>query len=275
MSRRRPNLAEFLLKPRFLHEIVENYKVSEKTAAFHLREAVKSGQVLVSEAPAFRTIRDSAGNLRNLSGFLYVHQKSPILVGKGTRLSMLKIGDFIPGLGNTSRVSFITKLHDASEKVMSDTGSTNRQPTERANSGNRGTKLRGNSSFMSKLNVSSARVASANNTRSSHLLSSEQHLNNKLKPFLNIEKIRLFHALLQEPLPFLDMHNRFNVSKQAITRLVKRGLLMETWGCNGVGVRFKLTSKGKAYLKELEQASNYKPKIRESPLTRLKQRSVA
>jgi len=46
---------------------------------------------------------------------------------------------------------------------------------------------------------------------------------------------------------------------------VKRGLLTETWGSKGVGVRFKFTGKGKACLKQLEEASKYEVKIKESP----------
>jgi predicted DNA-binding protein YlxM (UPF0122 family) len=77
--------------------------------------------------------------------------------------------------------------------------------------------------------------------------------------------------LLKEPLPFLEIQNRFEVSRQTITRLVKRGLLMESWGSKGVGVRFKLTGKGKACLAQLEEAAKYERRIKESPLTRLKQ----
>jgi DNA-binding MarR family transcriptional regulator len=271
---KRFNLLEFLSKPRFLHEIVEHYKVSKKTAVFHLTEAMKSGQVLVSEAPAFQTIKDSTGKLKKLSGFLYVYQRSPILVGKDTRLSTLETNNFIPELGNNSRISFLSKPHGLSGKVTLERGSASPAVAEKVNPENRQAELRANSSLISKLSVSSAKVAPAKNTRSSRLPSSKQYSNSKLKPLLNVEKIRLFQALLKEPLPFLDIRNQFNVSRQTITRLVKRGLLIETWGSKGVGVRFKLTGKGKACLKELEEASKYELKIRELPLTRLKQRSV-
>jgi predicted DNA-binding protein YlxM (UPF0122 family) len=271
---KRLNLLEFLSKPRFLHEIVEHYKVSKKTAVFHLREAMKSGQVLVSEAPAFQTIKDSTGKLKKLGGFLYVYQKSPILVGNGTRLSMLETDNFISELGNTSHISFLLKPNDVLGKATLERGPTSPALVKKGNPKNRGAKLRANRSLISKLNVSSAKVTSAKSTTLSRLLSSKQYSNSKFEPLLNVEKIRLFQALLKEPLPFLDIRNRFNISRQAITRLVKRELLTETWGSKGVGLRFKLTSKGKAYLKQLEEASKYELKIRESPLTRLKQRSV-
>jgi hypothetical protein len=269
------NLPEFLSKPRFLHEIVEHYEVSKKTAVFHLREAMKSGEVLVSEAPAFRTIKDSTGNLKKLSGFLYVYHESPILVRRGSRFSMLKTDNSIPEFGRTACVNFLSKPHDVSETVTLARRSTGPAHVEKANSEDIGAKLRASSRFVSKLNVSSVRVASAKETRSNSLPPSKEYSNSKLKPLLNAEKIRLFQALLKEPLPFLDMHDRFNVSRQTISRLVSRGMLIETWGSRGVGVRFKLTHKGKACLAQLEGASRYEPRIRESPLTRLKQRGVA
>jgi hypothetical protein len=274
---RRPyrfNLTEFLSEPRFLHEIVEHYKVSKKTAVFHLREAVKSGEVLVSEAPAFRTIKDSTGNLKKLSGFLYVYHESPILVRKGARLSMLKTDNSIPEFSSTARVNFLSKPHNVFGTVGSARGSTDPPLLGKANSEDIGAKLRASSRFVSKLNVSSVRVASVKETRSNRPPPSKEYSNGKPKPLLNAEKIRLFQELLKEPLPFLDIHDRFNVSRQTISRLVNRGLLIETWGSRGVGVRFKLTDKGKACLAQLKGASRYEPRIRESPLTRLKQRSV-
>jgi len=87
------------------------------------------------------------------------------------------------------------------------------------------------------------------------------------------KRLQLFQALLKEPLPFLDLHGRFGVSKQTIRRLIKNGLVAELWGHKDIGVRFKLTKKGKSYLKELEAAARYKPKIREASLIRLKHRS--
>jgi len=84
------------------------------------------------------------------------------------------------------------------------------------------------------------------------------------------QSLQLFRALLKEPLPFLELHGRFGISKQIIKRLVKNGLLTEMWGPKAVGVRFKLTSKGKIYLKELEGAAKYEPKMRESVFIPLK-----
>jgi hypothetical protein len=272
-SRRRFNLREFLSKPRFLHEIAEHYGVSRKTAVLHLREALKSGEVLVSEAPVFQTIKDSSGNLKKLRGFVYVNQESPVLAGKHIRFSLLKTDNSKRELRGTSHVNF-SKPHGASGRATLEKGSLRFASLEKANDGSHEERPKANHSLISKLIVSSARVSSASHLTSSRLYQSQQYSSSKPTPLLNIEKIRLFQALLKEPLPFLDIHDRFNVSRQTITRIVNGGLLKETWGSNGVGVRYKITNKGKTYLKELEEASKYELRIRESPLTRLKERSV-
>jgi len=93
------------------------------------------------------------------------------------------------------------------------------------------------------------------------------------KSLSNAKKLQLFQALLEEPLPFLDVHARFGVSKQTIRRLVKNGLLVEVWGPKAIGVRFKLSKKGKIYLKELEAAARYEPRMKEKSFIRLKHRA--
>lgn len=271
-SRRRFNLAEFLSKPRFLHEIAEHYGVSRETAAFHLREAVKSGQILVSEARVFQDIKDSSGNLKKLRGFVYVHRESPILVGKDAEFSLPKTDNSERELRSDSHTSF-SKPHGESTRTTLERGGLKFASQEKPNCES-AARLKANHSLISKLKVSSAKASSANNTISSRSLPYKQYSSSKPPSLLNVEKIRLFQALQKEPLPFLDIHNWFEVSRQTITRLVNNGLLMETWGPKGVGVRFKLTSKGKASLAQFEEASKYEPRIKESPLTRLKQRSV-
>jgi hypothetical protein len=271
-SRSRVNPREFLLKPRFLHEIVEHYGISRKTAIFHVREAVKSGQLLVSEGPVFRTIRDSSGNLKKLRGFVYVCQESPIAVGKDIRFSLPKTDNSKRGLHRSSHASF-SKGNGESTKAESEQGSPGFTSIENANRES-AARPKADHSLISKLKVSSVRVSSANHTRSSSLLPSKRFSSSKPGALLNVEKIRLFQALQKEPLPFLEIQNQFEVSREMITRLVKKGLLIESWGSKGVGVRFKLTGKGKACLAQLEEASKYERRIKESPLTKLKQRTV-
>lgn len=87
-----------------------------------------------------------------------------------------------------------------------------------------------------------------------------------------VKRLKLFQALSNKPMSFLDLHVRFGVSKQTIRRLVKNGFLMEVWGSNAIGVKFKLTNKSKDRLKELEAVAKSDPRITERSLIRLKQR---
>lgn len=87
------------------------------------------------------------------------------------------------------------------------------------------------------------------------------------------KKLLMLEALEKGPLPFLDLHVLFGVSKQTIRRLVKRGFLSEAWGPKAVGLRFKLSKKGRSYLNELEAASKYESKTTRKDFIRLKNKA--
>lgn len=86
----------------------------------------------------------------------------------------------------------------------------------------------------------------------------------------NAKRLLFLRALEKEPLAFLDLHVRFGASKQTIRSLVKRGLLKEVWGPKAVGVRFKLSGKGKGHLEKLEAASEYELRTTRRNFVRLK-----
>ncbi len=86
-------------------------------------------------------------------------------------------------------------------------------------------------------------------------------------------KLQLFRTLLKKPVTTLDLRACFGISKQALKGLCKRGLLAEVWGPRTVGLRFKLTQKGKAYLNELEAAAKYDSNIPKRVSIRLKTKS--
>jgi len=98
--------------------------------------------------------------------------------------------------------------------------------------------------------------------------------NEENKRLPHAKRLLLFQALRKEPLPFLDVHVRFGVSKQTVRRLVNNGLLMEEWGPKAIGVRFKLSKKGKMYLKKLEAAAKYESKVGEKEFIRLKHKPL-
>jgi hypothetical protein len=87
------------------------------------------------------------------------------------------------------------------------------------------------------------------------------------------KKLLLLQALRRQPLPFLDLHVLFGVSKQTIRRLVKRGFLSEAWGPKAVGLRFKLSKKGRSYLNELEAASKYESQTTRRDCIRLRSKA--
>ncbi len=86
----------------------------------------------------------------------------------------------------------------------------------------------------------------------------------------HVEQLKLLRALLKEQSTFLELRGRFGVSKQAMRRFVKNRLLVEVWGPNAVGVRYKLSKKGEAYLRKLEAAANYEPRIKKKDIVQLK-----
>jgi hypothetical protein len=88
--------------------------------------------------------------------------------------------------------------------------------------------------------------------------------------FSQAKKLMLFQTLSKVALPFLDLHVRFGVSKQTVRSFVRRGLVTEVWGPKAVGVRFKLSKKGKNQLKELEAAAHYDSKISRKDMIRLR-----
>jgi hypothetical protein len=84
---------------------------------------------------------------------------------------------------------------------------------------------------------------------------------------------QLFQALSKKPLPYLELHVRFGVSKQTMRGFIRRGWLTEMWGQGGVGTRFRLSEKGRNHLRELEAAAKYKTKATQKDLIRLRQQT--
>lgn len=68
-----------------------------------------------------------------------------------------------------------------------------------------------------------------------------------------------------------DIHGRFGVSKRTLMGFVKKELLEEEWGPRDIGVKFKLTKKGRDYLRELKTATRLEPQQRKHIFIRLKQ----
>ena len=85
-------------------------------------------------------------------------------------------------------------------------------------------------------------------------------------------ELHLFQTLEHQSLPFLELHIRLGVSKHTIRGFVSKGFLTELWGENSVGMRYKLSHKGRTRLNELQTAAEYESRVRERGLIRLKNR---
>jgi len=271
----RASLLKFLSKPRFMHEVAKHYGISKKLANFHLREAVKSGQVLISERPVLQSLRNSRGKQKRFDEFVYVFRNSPMLADGWVKFSVKEANSFISkSKGDVFSIRFLAKTQRSLVK-----GVVNRRllgvafdKTAGSSKTVRGFMPEGPPS--TRFDVSSTRVKLANQRTVDQLIRhGTRSTQEGVKSLSHAERIRLFQALLKEPLPFLELHGRFGVSKQTMRRLVKNGFLREMWGPKAVGVRFKLTSKGKIFLKESEAAARYEPRIREKSFIRLKQRT--
>ena len=272
----RSKLLHFLSKPRYAREVANYFNISGKLVNYHLKEWVKSGQVLVSEKHVSGCLLNLKGKLKRLNGFLYVSRNSPLLT-KGSLQLTSKKDERSTSTATTEviRVKFIPGVRSPREKCLREqeiSAFTDRKTDPMRTASDR---------FKSKVNLDSSflnvLVVKGRLTRRSvgnQPMGRETSLSQGgYKPLSHVERIRLFQAVSDQLLPFLDLHARFGVSKQTIRRLVKNGLLMEEWGPKAIGVRFKLSREGKVYLKELKAAAKYESKMTENDFIRLKRRA--
>jgi len=265
------SLLKFLVKPRFAREVAEHYGISKKIANFHLREAIKKGQVLVSEKPLSQILKGSNRKLRASRAPLYVSRKSPMIVG-GWAKAKSADGPILTPKSNLSNIRFLSPTHSALGKDVVNSKLSGFAFEEKTDSSIAKHNLKTKGALAPEFDASSDKVKLAERKNIDQLLGHKPSTQTKTTSLSYVEKIRLFQALSKKSLTFLDLHGRFGVSKQTIKGFVKNGFLAETWEPQGIGVKFKLTSKGKIHLKELEAAAKYEPKLTEKPLIRLKQK---
>jgi hypothetical protein len=266
-------LLQFLRKPRFVREVAEHFGISTKLVNLHLREAIKSGHVLISKKPIFQASETSKDKLKWSGGFLYVLRDSSM-----TDDSITKLGIGEPKNRASKpkyNFSFVrsAKVHGSVEKKAYKKSSelSAAQKTERPR--NPHVNLDTTPSLTSKLNLPPSKVKMDKGVRTEHLLDHETQSTRDAKFLSNGEKICLLRTLLK-PANFLDLHGRFGVSKETVKSLMKNGLLTEVWGPKDIGLNFKLTRKGKAYLRELEAAAKCEPKMKKKAFIKLKQMIV-
>lgn len=254
----RSSLLEFLRKPCCIREIVRHFEVPTKLVDCHLQEAIKSGEVLVfREQIPSRSLNLKAKQLR-LKELLYISRDSPLLAKDLAGMNSL------PKTRSSVTRESVRHNHKSS-------GFSSRRLVFLQN-------------LMTYLNLGkvelsgvlynlSSKMKLAKSSRNARRLRWEKRYDfSEFRSLSYVEKIHLFRALLNKPLPFLDIHRRFGISKQVVEGFVKRGFFEEVWGPRNIGVKFKLAEKGEAYLRRLEEASRFEPQQLKKIFIRLKHR---
>jgi hypothetical protein len=258
----RSKLLHFLSKPHYAREVANYFNIPSKLVNYHLKEWVKSGQVLVSEKHVSGSFLSLRGKLKRLDGFLYVSRNSPLLA-RGSLQLMGKKDEKFTSTATTEgiRVKFISKVRSPREKGLSEqeiSAFTDRKTDPMRTASDRfKSKVNLDSSFLNVLVVKGRPVRRS--VRNQPVGNERSLSQGGYKPLSHFERIRLFQAVLDQPLTFLELHGRFGVSKQIIEGFVRRGLFEEAWGPKDIGVRFRLTDEGRKRLKELEAAASFEP----------------
>ncbi len=270
----RSRLLDFLSKPRCGHEIAKYFNISVEHLDEKLQTAIKSGQILISEKQVPQTTLNSQGKLEKQNSFLYISRKSPLLTDNALKLSVQETGKISKLITRKVSIIFLPKAHSLAEsKLKVRKGLTFNPKTETTRdrmscitSENRKSLLGIPKSYMVKLRLAKEEIW---NRRVKYKMPSNR---DERKFLSHMDILLLFQVLSNQPLPFLDIHRRFGMSKQTINGFVKRGLLEEKWGQKNIGVRFKLTKKGRSYLKQLKAVARLDPKKQKNIFIRLKHR---
>lgn len=230
--------------------------ISNVHSKYHLRDEVKSGQIAVNPKANFRRVSRLRGKLRQKNTSMYIAPNSPLFASSpqhATDLSRALVPNsadwrvrmgFYSGFkeagGSSARsiVSFSNEKADAMERLL----------PKRKSEAN----LVSVSSSIHAVNgrpIAKKKMIFGGpfgrSSRNRHSLVSEP------------DKLHLFDALLEQPKSFAELQAVFRVSRQNVETLVRRGLLAEVWGPEQIGVKFKLTQKGKECLEMLHEASNF------------------
>lgn len=254
----RSSLLKFLRKPRCLREIIRHFQVPTRLLDYHLREAVKSGDALVYRKQILPGFLVSNAKQVRLKEPLYISRNSPLLVKDLVAINSL------PKTGSPGTEELVRHNHKSSglspKKLVFIHALTAYL------------KL-GKTDLSGIFHNLSTKMKLAKRNRSIRKLEWKKAYNSsESKSLLHAERICLFRALSNQPLPFLDIHERFGISKRMVVGFMKRGFFEEVWGPRNIGVKFKLTEKGEAYLKRLEKASRFKNRQLKKISIRLKHR---
>lgn len=265
----RSTLLEFLSKPHYTHEVADHFHISSSYANYHLKEAAKSGQILVSEKPVFKSLSNFRAAFKQTGGFLYVSRSSPLLTKDSSQTTQNERKQSVPVLiAEAMQVKFASKAQ--SQKNEADTeGNISAFTDRKTNTIPVGTsRLKSKTNLFSPfLNILAARGKSGDPGPMARLTDHERPpAQRSYEPLSHTERIHLFESMLNRPSTFLELHGRFGVSRQVIEGFVQKGLLKKVWGPRNIGVTFTLSKKGEKYFGELKAAASFNPPKRRKVL---------
>lgn len=266
----RSHLLNFLSKPRFASEIAERFNVPIRLVDSHLQDIVRSGQVLVSETPVPQTLLAKNGKLEESEGVLYLAQDSPFLSGEMLKLNVQEV-EKTPLLSpEVASIKFSRISQSSAKEISPKREEQNNLPSFSKTSSKSKTSIvsRFFGTFIRK--GFSSKQVSWKHDIGHRSLPDHSIYSGEGRSLSHPIRLRLFQALLNQPLTFLDIHGRFKVSKQTIMGFVRKGLLKEEWGQGGIGVKYGLTKKGKTYVRQIESAVRLKSYSWKNPFIRLK-----
>lgn len=222
----RPSLLNFLQKPRYVKEVAQEFGISSDLAKYHLKEAVKSGHVLVIKDRFPLTgfgkglMTNSRDDLLRISGQAFSRRE----VSSASRLR----GSRVRFLANNVNLAGL-KLMKGGKRVLPLGGLHRRRLTL------------------------SSRSHSSKIHKAGDLRKERPSYGGKRPTQLTLSS--LFKELESEALTLPEITQKFKVSKHSVKRLVKTGILREDWGLGGVGVRYKLSKKGERRFSAIKKAS--------------------
>jgi hypothetical protein len=218
--------------------------------------------------------RNSQDKPEKQKEFLYISRKSPRFADHTSKLSLQETGKISKLNARKISMAFLSKAQSSTEsKLTLNKDFLFSLKTATARNRISRTKSKDRESLSGLLKCYMVDARSTKRKLLSHRLTHKSPSNRSERKFLShMDRLRLFQALSNQPLPFLDIHRRFGISKQTINGFIKRGLVEERWGQKNIGVRFILTRKGRSYFKQLKAAAHLDPQKQKSIFIRLKQK---
>ncbi len=238
-------LADFLKKPRSVEEVADHFHVTERLVISRLREGLTRGKISLIRSPLRLRETEAGSQLRRIPKELRVSQESELI----RKVRILRAGPRNQSLHLTG------KGFSRSPKFQSDIATA--LPTG-------GIALKLSKPLMrrakNKLRSNpSSRQALVNLSRERKLLLGPSDL------------MRILSHVKAHPTTIADTRETLTISGAELKRLIRIGLLKESWGRGGVGVTIRLSQEGLRQLTWMKEASKLDQRAKRALFVSLKQ----